>query len=175
MGAKIVGLGRKAVNFGRSGDVNRVRDLLTCEHWFDMAAHPICFTDRGEEIRHGRGIGDWPEGPQEVDLFAVCFDTNLVFGDLGQFMARLPEGYKDLQRTNLPHLTSLLNQESLDWLLTNEITELVLTDQASLWRGNRGGIYLPFMTIKPEVENCVIDLHNPNVYLPKSTFFLFWR
>jgi hypothetical protein len=155
MPIKIIGLGEYPVQFGVTGDPERIKKMVKCEHWLDEELDPDRFADKGEFARHGKGIANWPEGERRAELFAVCFDK-LFPNFLAVLEARnLPAGYTDLKQAGFPHFATQLTPEKMAERWEQGISWLVLTDEGSLWRGDDGNLYVPCVYCRPGCRDLI--------------------
>lgn len=171
---KILSLGVHTIQFGVKNDSERIKKMVTCPHWLGQLLDPDRFANKGELTRNGTGIDNWPEGPKEAELFAVCFEKWLPNFEAVQVEASyLLYDHASLKLAMFPHLATQLFDEKLAWLWKHEIPSLAPMNTNSLLRTVNNNLDVPYADCYPPCPG--LRSHWVENGWDKYSFFLFFR
>lgn len=172
---KIVSLGVHTIPFGIKDDPERIKKMVgSFTHYLDSALDPDRFADKGEPVRKGRGIADWPvdeEGKvKQVELKAACFDKYLPdYEAILNESASLPENMK---KASFPHLATQFKKVDSLWM-KHDIPILATPDETALWRYGVGALSVPYANCYP--YHPTLDAHRvEHAWHDAREFFLFF-
>lgn len=153
---QVVVLGAHTISFGIRDDPERIKEMVGgFTHYLDSALDPDRFADRGEPVRKGRGIADWPVDEKgkakQVELKAACFGKYLPDYDaVLNECASLPS---DMKKAGFPHLATQFSLDKVDGLWKRDIPILAAPDEAALWRYGGGVLCVPYAYCNPRYRH----------------------
>lgn len=154
---KTVNLGVYQILFGVANDPERIKKLVRdFRHYLDSGLDPDRFADRGEPIRKGMGIVNWPVGeegvkPKKVQLQVVCFGKYLPnYEAVLNEAASLPSNMK---KAGFPHLATQFSLDKVRVLWKRNVPWIAAPDEASLWRDGDGQLYVPYVHCNPRCRD----------------------